>query len=340
MAEAQPPFSGDQGLAERVDRHVAAGYSIDTRTEHVVTLVRGHRVNHTLHAILSVFTVGFWITIWALLTRFGGRRTLTLYLQPDGTIRETTGRDLSSGAGLFLTIFLVLEFLGLALVALFIVFGVSSAVDAIANTSMALPVTAQQTAPTSDGLPTITEPTQSAAATPTPQPTATSPVGFGPGTYQVGKDIQPGIYAGRAGTGTLDSCYWERLSGATGDFSDLIANSNASGQFYVEILDTDKYFNTDCTVVPLEDWPTPHEPLMKIDPGTYMIGRDISPGTYVGRAGTGTLDSCYWERLSGATGDFSDLIANSNASGQFYVEILDTDKYFNTDCVLEIDLRG
>ena len=175
-------------------------------------------------------------------------------------------------------------------------------------------------------------------ATPTPQPTATSPVGFGPGTYQVGKDIQPGIYAGRAGTGTLDSCYWERLSGATGDFSDLIANSNASGQFYVEILDTDKYFKTDCTVVPLEDWPTPHEPLTKIDPGTYIIGRDISPGTYVGRAGTGTLDSCYWERLSGATGDFSDLIANSNASGQFYVEILDTDKYFKTDCVLEIDL--
>ena len=205
------------------------------------------------------------------------------------------------------------------------------------------PVPTPTTSPTP-----ITEPTQSAAATPTPQPTATptpqptatSPVGFGPGTYQVGKDIQPGIYAGRAGTGTLDSCYWERLSGATGDFSDLIANSNASGQLYVEILDTDKYFNTDCTVVPLEDWPTPHEPLMKIDPGTYMIGRDISPGTYVGRAGTGTLDSCYWERLSGATGDFSDLIANSNASGQFYVEILDTDKYFNTDCVLEIDLRG
>ena len=155
MAEAQPPFSGDQALAERVDRHVAAGYSIDTRTEHVVTLVRGHRVNHTLHAILSVFTVGFWITIWALLTRFGGRRTLTLYLQPDGTIRETTGRDLSSRAGLFLTIFLVLDFLGLAIVALFIVFAVSSAVDAIANTSMALPVTAQQTAPTSDGLPTV-----------------------------------------------------------------------------------------------------------------------------------------------------------------------------------------
>ena len=85
-------------------------------------------------------------------------------------------------------------------------------------------------------------------ATPTPQPTATSPVGFGPGTYQVGKDIQPGMYAGRSGTGTLDSCYWERLSGATGDFSDLIANSNASGQFYVEILDTDKYFKTDCVL--------------------------------------------------------------------------------------------
>ena len=95
------------------------------------------------------------------------------------------------------------------------------------------------------------EPTPIQAATPThtPEPTPTEiPVGFGPGTYEVSKDISPGTYVGRAGTGALDSCSWTRLSGASGEFSDVIAVDNARGQFYVEILDTDKYFRTGCAL--------------------------------------------------------------------------------------------
>ena len=156
------------------------------------------------------------------------------------------------------------------------------------------------------------------------------------GTYMIGRDVSPGIYAGRAGTGTLDSCSWKRLTGVSGEFSDIIAIDNAHGQFYVEILDTDKYFRTGCVVTPLDAWPTPAEPLSKIEIGTYMIGRDVSPGIYAGRAGTGTLDSCSWKRLTGVSGEFSDIIAIDNAHGQFYVEILDTDKYFRTGCMLEL----
>ena len=171
-------------------------------------------------------------------------------------------------------------------------------------------------------------------AAPTLEPTSPVPVGFGPGTNQVGKDIQPGVYAGRAGDGTLDGCSWRRLSGVSGEISDIIAIDNARGQFYVEILDTDKYFRTSCVVTPLEAWPTPAEPLSKIEIGTHMIGRDISPGIYAGRAGDGTLDGCSWRRLSGVSGEISDIVAIDNARGQFYVEILDTDKYFRTACVV------
>ena len=182
---------------------------------------------------------------------------------------------------------------------------------------------------------TLDSSTPEPTRTPTPEPTPTEiPVGFGPGTYEVSKDISPGTYVGRAGTGALDSCSWTRLSGASGEFSDVIAVDNARGQFYVEILDTDKYFRTGCVVTPLEAWPTPDEPLSEIEVGMYIVGQDISPGTYVGRAGTGALDSCSWTRLSGASGEFSDVIAVDNARGQFYVEILDTDKYFRTGCVV------
>ena len=161
---------------------------------------------------------------------------------------------------------------------------------------------------------------------------------FGIGTYIVGRDISPGIYAGMAGTEILDSCSWTRLSGVSGEFSDVIAIDNPRGQFYVEILDTDKYFSTGCVVTPLAEWPAPDEPLSNFGIGTYIVGRDISPGIYAGMAGTEILDSCSWTRLSGVSGEFSDVIAIDNPRGQFYVEILETDKYFSTGCALELDL--
>ena len=175
-------------------------------------------------------------------------------------------------------------------------------------------------------------PTQSSIATPTSSPN----LSFGPGTYQVSSDIQPGLYAGRAGTGVLGSCYWARLSGVSGEFSDLIANDNAVGQFYIEILPTDKYLAVACNITPINQWPEPVEPLSNIEPGVYLIGRDIVPGTYRGEAGTGARDSCYWARLSGVSGEFSDLIANDNAVGQYFVSVDDSDFALSTSCALEL----
>ena len=179
-------------------------------------------------------------------------------------------------------------------------------------------------------------PTRTPTATPTQPPISTSPVAFGPGTYQVGVELQPGLYVGNAGTGVRDSCYWERLSGVSGEFSDIIANDNAIGQFYVEILRTDKYFKIGCDITPFSEWPKTEKPLAAIQAGTYMVGLDIAAGTYKGNAGESVRDSCYWERLNGVSGEFSALIANDNAIGQFYVEILETDRFFSTRCALEL----
>ena len=81
------------------------------------------------------------------------------------------------------------------------------------------------------------------AATPEPMPTAepTAPptpepeLSLDPGTYKVGTDIQPGIYAGRAGIDILNSCNWQRLSGAGGTLEEVIAIEIVQGQFYVEV---------------------------------------------------------------------------------------------------------
>ena len=57
--------------------------------------------------------------------------------------------------------------------------------------------------------------------------------------------------------------------------------------------------------------------------GVSLVGVDITPGTY--RA---TGDRCYWARLSGTSGEFSDIIANSNGPG--VVTIAATDKAFES----------
>jgi hypothetical protein len=168
-------------------------------------------------------------------------------------------------------------------------------------------------------------------AEPTPVPPTNTPEIEGlvkEGTYLVGNDIQPGIYVGLAGEDIFDTCYWERLSSLSGEFDAIIANSNSAGLYYVEILDSDYAFTTGCELLPIDAVKAPESFLSTIKPGTYLVGRDISPGTYKGEAG----ESCYWERLSCVNGRFDCIIANDNVEGQFYVEIAPSDFAFTINC--------
>jgi len=150
----------------------------------------------------------------------------------------------------------------------------------------------------------------------------------GNGTYRVGKDIKPGTYVARP-SGSI-SGYWERLSCATGDFDCILANDNVSGQTFVTILSSDKYFST----TRMGTWQLarkvkPRKPATSFaGSGMYRVGVDIKPGTYVSQP-SGSI-SGYWERLSCATGDFDCILANDNVNGRTYVRILPTDKYFST----------
>lgn len=59
--------------------------------------------------------------------------------------------------------------------------------------------------------------------------------------------------------------------------------------------------------------------------GTFLVGDDIQPGTYFTDS-----DRCYWARLSGFTGQISDVISNGNTRGPAYVTILESDTAFET----------
>jgi len=172
-------------------------------------------------------------------------------------------------------------------------------------------------------------------ATNTPEPTPTPEIEglVEIGTHLVGPDIEPGIYVGLAGEGILESCYWARLSNLSGS-DDILANENAIGLYYMEVLSTDKALETGCELIPINLVPAREDFLSILPPGTYLVGRDIEAGTYRGKAGDDILDSCYWARLSNVSGD-DDILANNNATGQYFIEVLATDFALTVGCEVE-----
>jgi hypothetical protein len=119
------------------------------------------------------------------------------------------------------------------------------------------------------------EPEPTEEPTEEPEPSANT---FGDGTWVVGTDIKPGTYrAADAG----NSCYWERLKNFSGSFGAIISNDNGSGgPLIVTIERSDEGFSTeDCG-----DWSDDLSPVTSsrnaFGDGTYIVGVDISPGTY------------------------------------------------------------
>lgn len=85
----------------------------------------------------------------------------------------------------------------------------------------------------------------------TPAAKTTLPLGsYGPGTYVVGADIQPGTYAtsGPDGSGLWPMCYYARLKNLDGDLSAIIANGNFKGRMTLNVKPTDVAveFDQDC----------------------------------------------------------------------------------------------
>ena len=48
-------------------------------------MVKGKPVNHILHLILSLVTVGFWLIIWVALVIFGGEKREIVEVDAWGT---------------------------------------------------------------------------------------------------------------------------------------------------------------------------------------------------------------------------------------------------------------
>ncbi len=133
-------------------------------------------------------------------------------------------------------------------------------------------------------------------ATPAPE--------FSDGTWVVGAEVPPGTYWSSGG----EYCMVARLSGFTGDWEDTIASNYSS---IVELEPTDVGVDSrDCGPwIPLQD-SAPPSPAQTFSNGTHAIGVHIEPGIYQGSGGS---DWCRWERLSGFSVDFDDIIGSGDS---------------------------
>jgi hypothetical protein len=159
--------------------------------------------------------------------------------------------------------------------------------------------------------------THGPTATPTP-----NYAHFGDGTFQVGKDIQPGTYRTRSGS---DGCYYARLKGFSGSFDDIIANNNTDGPAVITIAASDKGFQSQNCGTWTQNLSQVTKSKTSFEDGAYIVGTDIEPGTY---KNTGDQD-CYWARLRDFSGTFDGIIANGNPTGAAIVTIKASDKGFS-----------
>lgn len=164
------------------------------------------------------------------------------------------------------------------------------------------------------------QPTNPPAPTHTPAPAF---VHFGDGTFEIGKDIQPGTYRTREAS---SGCYFARLKGFSGSLDDIIANDNTDAPAVVTIAASDKGFQSQDCGTWTQDLSQITTSKTTFDDGTYIVGTDLEPGTYKSSG----VQGCYWARLSGFGGTLDEIIANDNTDSAAIVTISASDKGFQS----------
>ena len=76
-------------LDARIARELAGGATLESQTGYNAVLIKGRKVNHILHLILSLITAGVWLIVWLLLVITNRRQRTVLFVNDEG-VMETT----------------------------------------------------------------------------------------------------------------------------------------------------------------------------------------------------------------------------------------------------------
>jgi hypothetical protein len=73
-------------LGRTVASQVANGARVESQSDYQAVLVRGKNINHVLHLILTLVTLGFWVIIWIALAIFGGEKRSMVTVDEYGNV--------------------------------------------------------------------------------------------------------------------------------------------------------------------------------------------------------------------------------------------------------------
>jgi hypothetical protein len=76
-------------LAQQVQFAAARGRRIESQSDYQAVLVTGQPVNHTLHAILTIFTCLLWGIVWAIIAGTGGEKREMVVVDEFGNVQYT-----------------------------------------------------------------------------------------------------------------------------------------------------------------------------------------------------------------------------------------------------------
>lgn len=75
-------------LAQQVQQAVGRGLRVESQSDFQAVLVQGKPVNHTLHAILTVFTCLLWGIVWAVIAGTGGESREMIVVDEFGNVQH------------------------------------------------------------------------------------------------------------------------------------------------------------------------------------------------------------------------------------------------------------
>ncbi len=92
MTQSLPLEERRQRLQAVVQAEVVRGARIESQTDTLAVIVHGRRVNHLLHFLVGVFTIGAWWFIWLLLAVLGGEKRYLIAVDDHGNVSTRRAR--------------------------------------------------------------------------------------------------------------------------------------------------------------------------------------------------------------------------------------------------------
>lgn len=72
--ERKSPDQRKAALAQMIANVAAQGYRVESQQDYQAVIVKGKPINHALHIIVSILTVGIWLIGYLVILAMGGEK--------------------------------------------------------------------------------------------------------------------------------------------------------------------------------------------------------------------------------------------------------------------------